>query len=227
MDYKVNVSGGHMILSIPEGVFLVDTGSPQSFSRCECMSFGGVTTSVLSSMTGLDADSLSDYVGVKLDGIIGMDVLANHLLVFDGDRLFVDESPIPESDFSTIGNNTLMGIPVISVQIADRTINAFLDTGAKISYLNSDLLTSNPVEETLNDFYPGIGQFTSDVSTICVQIAGCTVSMRFGRLPSLLQMSLMMGGVQGILGRGLFNAYCVRLEKCGSQVSIAKRTHAQ
>ena len=200
MRYTLDSDGGHMFVPLSEGSFLVDTGSPTSFSRTGTLSFRGQAETVARNALGmLDADKLSGYVGVNVDGLIGMDLLSRHLIVFNGNEMLVDECPVPDSDFSDAGDESFMGIPVISFQIDGRTVKMFVDTGAKVSYLDAALMESFLVEETVRDFYPGFGQFNVDVSTASGEIAGYLFTARFGRLPALLQMTLMMGACRGSL----------------------------
>lgn len=224
MKYEVDCNDGHMFVSVAEGVFLVDTGSPTSFSRSGSLSFAGLLETMPTNAMGMmDADDLSGYVGMAIDGLIGIDVLSRHLLVFDGNSLFVDESPIPDAEFVPLDNDSFMGIPVVPIRVAGRNVKMFLDTGAKISYLDNALLGNARVDATLSEFYPGLGQFSVDVSIVSGEIAGFPMTARFGRLPSLLQTTLTMGGVNGILGHDLFARFQVRLERGVSSVAIAQR----
>lgn len=224
MKYKLDCNGGHMFVSMPEGVFLVDTGSPTSFSRSGRLSFAGRATMVPQSAMGMmEADELSEYVGVSVDGLIGIDILARHMIVFDGGEIFVDECPIPDHAFTDLESADFMGIPVVSIRVAGQKVRMFLDSGAQLSYLDAAYLENYRVDETLPDFYPGIGRFNVDVSAVPCEVAGSHMSARFGRLPALLQVTLLRGCVHGILGRDLFAKFRVRLDANGSSVSIAQR----
>lgn len=227
MRYNLTCKGEHLFVALPEGIFLVDTGSPTSFSRLGRLSFARQTETVPTSAMGmLDADELSGYVGVNVDGLIGMNLLARHMIVFDDDKMFVDECPIPDHDFTLLESDSFMGIPIVSIRIAGQNVKMFLDSGAKLSYLDADYLKSFPVDETLPDFYPGIGRFTVDVSAVPCEIAGFHVPEKFGRLPSILQATLMIGGVHGILGHDFFARFRVGLKAGGSSVLIAQLQEA-
>jgi len=230
MTYEIEEIDGHVVVGLEEGLFLVDTGSPSSFSRRGRVTFAAETVEVGESAMGmLDADGLSKYVGTRLDGIVGMNVLGRHEIVFVTGKMYVDETevvdekgnPIPTESFRSLETEDFMGIPVVGVEIAGRSASVFVDTGAKVSYLDPKRLEGCPVEETLHDFYPGVGEFDVDVSSVECALSGWTLTARFGRLPPLLQMSLMMGGVDGILGHDLFAAFAVRLGVGGKPMSIA------
>ncbi|MBQ3288372.1 MAG: hypothetical protein IJH50_03065 [Kiritimatiellae bacterium] len=73
--------------------------------------------------------------------------------------------------------------------------------------------------EWRRDFYPGVGEFDVDVSMASCTLGSLPLKAKFGRLPALLQTTLMMGGVDGILGHDLFSAYDVRVDH-GHTVAI-------
>lgn len=230
MKYETFEFDGHIAIDLEEGRFLIDSGSPTTFSRSGNITFAGKTVDVSTSVMGmLDADGLSSYVGTRLDGIVGMDLLSSHNVAFVPGWFYVDEAEIvdgagrviPESSFVLLATDDFMGIPVVDIEVGGRNVRAFVDTGAKISYLNTEMLSGVAVEETLHDFYPGIGEFDVEVSSLACSLNGWTLKTRFGRLPSLLQMTLMMGGVDGIIGHDLFARCAVRLGVGGRPVSFA------
>ncbi|MGN0844343.1 MAG: hypothetical protein ACI4QT_03885 [Kiritimatiellia bacterium] len=224
MKCDLKLFDGHIIANLADGDFLIDTGSLESFSRTGSLIFCGRNENVPKVLMGMvDAEDLSDLVGIALDGLIGMDILSQHSIVFAGEEMFVDECPIPDEGFSIIGENSFMGIPMASLKLNEHFVKVFIDTGAKISYLAPPLLEAYGVEETLQDFYPGLGRFSVDLSSVRFEIAGFPMTGKFGRLPPMLQMTLTMGGAQGILGHDLFSHFLVRLEKGASTVSIARR----
>jgi hypothetical protein len=220
---------GHMLVNLHQGRFLVDTGSPTSFARGGRVSFGGNTEDVADSALGmLDTDTLSRYVGTQLDGLLGMDILGRHRLTFMREKLFVGDGtaengagvPIREDSLIALDTDDFMGIPVVSINVNKHPVRMFVDTGAKISYLDASTLSGFQIEETLHDFYPGVGEFNVGVSAVWADLNGWPLHAKFSRLPPLLQMTLMMGGVDGILGRDLFTSYFIRIGRGGKPVSF-------
>jgi hypothetical protein len=61
----------------------------------------------------------------------------------------------------------------------------------------------HPQAGSLADFYPGFGPFETDTYDVPIALAGLQWRERCGRLPGLLGMTLMLGGVHGILGNAL------------------------
>ena len=226
IKYELRLHDGHMMISLVEGIFIIDTGAPTSFSRRGKLSFGGRQIDVpINAMGMLDADTLSGYVGTRLDGLIGMDVLKKFKLTFFArSTLFVEKSggddnsiaPISDSSFLPLETNDFMGIPVVSMKVDKRPVRMFVDTGAKVSYLDPQMLVDFKVEGTIHDFYPGVGEFDVDISTVWCDLNGWPFPAKFGRLPALLQMTLMFGGVDGIIGHDIFDSYTIRFE-CGGR----------
>lgn len=220
---EIQEISGHMFVTLVEGRFIVDTGSPTSFARGGKITFSGNTVDVATSAMGmLDADELSGYVGANLHGLIGMDILREYCLTFVGNRLLIDEDGHPDDGYVALPTDSFMGIPVVTTSVNDRDVKAFVDTGGKIFYLNPEFLKEFPVEETVHDFYPGLGEFDVDVSIASCSLAGLPLKAKFGSLPTLLQMTLMIGGVDGILGHDLFGAYDVRVDH-GCALAIRPR----
>ena len=215
MNYAIEAFDGHVLVALPEGRFLIDTGSPLSFARTRRATFGGMETDLAPSLSGLDADGLSRLVGTSLDGLIGMDVLGRFVVTFGRSELSVDEGAPSEPDpaFTELETDGVMGIPVVAVLANGRTARMFVDSGAKLSYLAPERLAGLPVEETLRDFYPGIGEFDVEASTAGCELGGQSFRAKFGRPPALVRMMLSGSGVDGILGRDLFAVFAVRLAR--------------
>lgn len=98
-----------------------------------------------------------------------------------------------------------MGIPIIPVTIAGETFRLFFDTGAQVSYLQDDALDTFPSAGVMQDFYPGFGEFETETHHVPISLGSLTETLRCGRLPGLLGMSLMMADAQGILGNAILH----------------------
>ncbi len=213
MNYAIEPFDGHVLVALPEGRFLVDTGSPQSFARSGRATFGETATNLASVFQGrLDASELSRLVGTPLDGLLGMDVLGRHVVTFGRNELSVDEAE-PDLAFAELETGRIEGIPVVAALANGRTARMFVDSGAKISYLAPERLSGLPVEETLRDFYLGAGEFDVEVSSAGCELGGHPFRAKFGRPPALVRMTLSGCGVDGILGRDLFASFAVRLAR--------------
>ena len=89
-------------------------------------------------------------------GLLGADVLGRFDFVFDMPSGHVDLSK-EHVDFGghLVELETLMGVPIVTVRVGSRHLRMFLDTGAQISYLETEALSTFPTAGTISDFYPG------------------------------------------------------------------------
>ena len=93
-----------------------------------------------------------------------------------------------------------MGIPIVTARIAGRERRMFFDTGAQVSFFQHESLADFPPDGEIEDFYPGFGEFRSATHTVELELGLAVYQLRCGTLPGLLGMTLMMAGVEGIVG---------------------------
>jgi hypothetical protein len=198
---SLEIQKGHMFVQVGGDKLLLDTGGPMSFCTSESILLAGQQFSVESSYMGLTPDALSQFIDVPTAGLLGSDILNAFDIIIDAlkgkilatkDELHFDGNPIPLDEF--------MGIPILSTRINDTEFRMFFDTGAQISYLQDEMLSSFPNADEMTDFYPGIGQFKTNTHNIDSIVGESAFTIRCGRLPDLLGMALMMAETQGILG---------------------------
>lgn len=153
------------------------------------------------SYMGLTAQVLSSYVGRETDGILGADNLNQFDVLIDLPKSRVCFSSVPlECDGEILPLDFCMGVPILESTVCGNPVKMFFDTGAQISYLQDDCLSSFPAEGSLTDFYPGIGQFSTDTFRTPIRLGRMDCQLRCGRLPPLLGMTLMLAGAAGIIG---------------------------
>ena len=80
---------------------------------------------------------------------------------------------------------------------------------AQISYFQGAALTTFPAAGPVTDFYPGVGQFQTETYMVSAAIGNATYTHRFGSLPGLLGMTLMMAGSAGIIGNEILRTRAV------------------
>ena len=154
---------------------------------------------------GLDAKTLSENLKLECSGLIGTDVLnqfdwifdlENKLLAFDSANLMLSGDTLP--------TRLLMGVPIINVLVSDDKHDMFFDTGAQVSYLQSDALSSFPDAGIMADFYPTFGEFETPTHKVPMSLGSSHSILRCGRLPSVLAVTLMAAGTTGIVGNEVF-----------------------
>jgi hypothetical protein len=152
-------------------------------------------------------------LGTEITTLIGADILSNYKVLFDYQNGVVSFS---KDEINSLGNETnissFMSIPIIELTVDRQKLLLFLDTGAKLSYLDSDFTAQHNSIGTEEDFYPGIGNFETDCYEILTSFSNKEFKVKYGNLPTLLQMTLMLGGTNGIIGFDFFNNFKVCLD---------------
>lgn len=162
---------------------------------------------------GITISKLSELLGMEITTLLGADILCQFSVMFDYKNKKVEfssqEIPFNGSEVSVSG---YMGIPIVELSIDNQALKFFLDTGAKLSYLSENITSRYESSSTEYDFYPGAGNFETNCFEIPTRIEVNEFMVKYGNLPSLLQMSLMVGGTDGIIGFDFFNNFTVLLE---------------
>ena len=203
-EYRLELVDGHLIADTG-GRFLLDTGSPVSFSATGRVNWGGRDRELPTSALGLDAAELSHLVGEPLDGLVGGDLLGLHPFTIDLERsvLAVDEAG-SDRDTTELPIRLVLGVPLATLELDGTPTQTCIDTGAKLSYLEAARLDGREAVDETDDFYPGYGTFRTPVYEIAVCIADSELTMRAGSLPEALSGMLGMLGIAAILGTDLF-----------------------
>lgn len=197
------ISEGHIFAKLDGGLWLVDTGAPTSFGAGE-FQLDGRNFRPASSYAGLTAESLSDLVRIPCTGLIGADILKQFDHLFDCSKgIWSISTEELEAEGNTITLEHFMGIPIAAAEIAGDRHRVFFDTGAQLSYLQSDSIGNFPLAGRTEDFYPGVGRFETETNMVEMDLGGQTYNLRCGRLPELLGATLMMAGTSGIVGNAV------------------------
>ena len=200
-QYSLSLQNGHIYLKLDAGYWLFDTGAPNSFGSEPSIAIEGVDIGISSSYMGMDLSTLQQSLGIECKGLLGADVLSefDFLLDLQDEVAIISKGQIQHDGIDTTMEE-FMGIPIVSVIIEEQPFNMFFDTGAQISYLQDDLLETFPEVGTFRDFYPGFGEFDTDTYQVGLAIEGLDFSLKCGKLPLLLGMTLAMGETHGIVG---------------------------
>jgi hypothetical protein len=201
---------GHIIAIVGQFRLLIDTGAPSSVADSSPLAFAGRPWQTQMSYMGVSPESLSTSVGTPINALIGTDILNQYDIVIDPTthalNLSEDELPLVGPSLEL---DNFMGIPVIEATVGDDSVRMFFDTGAKLSYLDSDRTNAFQSAGTESDFYPGFGEFSTNAYDIPIILAAETIVLRVGNLPQLLQMTLMMADTAGILGTAILQTHKV------------------
>ncbi|SFV77428.1 hypothetical protein MNB_SUP05-10-382 [hydrothermal vent metagenome] len=201
---KLTLIESHLYVRLFGEDWLLDTGAPSSFGAIDSIVINNQTFELLDDYLGLDAEQLSELTKNKVFGLIGVDILNQFYVVMDlANEKIVFSNKTVAMDGNTLGMNDFMGIPIIKVGIDGADKSMFFDTGAQISYWNDEGLKSYQPIDVMNDFYPGFGEFQTNVYIANMALGNEEFSIRCGVLPSMLALSLSMGGTEGIIGNEL------------------------
>jgi len=208
--YKYEFVDGHIIAVVDQVRFLIDTGAPFSVADASPIEFAGGSYRAQKTYMGISPESLSTSVGTSIDALVGADILNRYDIFIDSttQTLDVSENELPLAG-QALELDDVMGIPIVEVMFGEDKVRMFFDTGAKLSYLDPERINGFESVGTETDFYPGFGEFSTNVYNIPIMLAAETVALRVGILPALLQMSLMMADTGGILGTAILHTHKV------------------
>lgn len=195
---------GHLFIELSGELWVFDTGAPNSFGASPNLTIAGEQFNLNGSYLGLDAELLSQFVGVNCVGLLGADVLSrfDHIVDIPRGALTMSTDELSHSG-QTVPLDEFMGIPIVTARIGDQDYRMFFDTGAQVSYFQDDLLATFPPSGVVSDFYPGVGQFETDTFMVPFVLGEEAFTLRCGQLPDLLGMTLQMASVKGIVGNAI------------------------
>lgn len=207
-EFSLVMEHGHLFMSDGQGGwFVVDTGTPTTVYESNQLHFMDRVHPVQTSFAGLTLDSLRDFIPnatKNIVGLLGNDVMANYWVEFDtqaGVAIFGEgEAPIRENTFTYLD---LMSVPLVNIEVDGHHLNAFLDSGANLSYVKSAVSADWELLGVKQDFYPMYGSFESPHFIRETIVKGKTMDVNYGNLPGILNATLSMG-VDAILGVDLF-----------------------
>jgi hypothetical protein len=155
-EYRLELLDGHLIAETG-GRFLLDTGSPVSFSTTGRVDWGGRARELPTSALGLDAAELSHLVGEPLDGLVGGDLLGLHPFTIDLERSVcaVDEGG-SDRDTAELPIRLVLGVPLATLELDGVPTQTCIDTGAKLSYLEATRLDGREAVDPMTST-PGTG----------------------------------------------------------------------
>lgn len=211
--FQINLFKGHPIIKDAENIMFIDTGAPSTIHVANSLFFCSDNFNCLTNYMGLTVQKISEMLGTEITTLIGADILSNFKVLFDYKNEVVAFS---KDETNSLRNETpissFMGIPIIELTVDNQKLKFFLDTGAKLSYLDSELTSQQTSIGREEDFYPGVGKFETECYEILTNLGDKEFNVKYGNLPSLLQLTLMLSGTNGIIGFDFFNNFKVCLD---------------
>ena len=179
------------------------TGAPRSFGNEPVLLLGQPHMLPREAVPGVTTETISQYLRTRIDAVIGGDILSQYECLIDlvEGRVILSNGSLG-MDGVSLRTPLRLEVPSAEVRIGSRTGIAFLDTGARLSYLDPSMATGMLVARE-KDFFPLLGEFETDVYEMEVELAGLRFTGRFGVLPAALQQQLKALGAQWVIGSEL------------------------
>lgn len=212
--FDINLVEGHLLISDNGNTILVDTGSPMTVHKERKLNFLGREFNTHSSILGNTVGDLSKLAGIEFSTLMGMDILSQYRVVFDYENrkmtFLTEEETGMEGTVYPIADIT--GVKALSMEINGQPLMMAIDTGAPLSYVDR-MITDDfePIGEK-QDFHPMTGRFTTPVFKLEAEFGGKRFTGTYGNLPTLMGMSLKLGGLDGVVGYDFFKSFKVMFD---------------
>ena len=88
--------------------------------------------------------------------------------------------------------------------------------------MNSNFVQGQNVIRVEQDFYPGFGDFKTSIYQLQLELFNQLKKYEFGVLPEFLELSLTMGGTNGIIGNNILINFDLVIDNLQNQIFIKK-----
>ena len=210
--FDIDMYDGHLIFIVDGMKVLVDTGSPVTIGGRNPFMF---MEEEYGCHATLDINGISQLMNYDIDVLMGMDIIKRYYVQTDYKHRQITFSKEPLSVEQMAATPLIrgdMGEVCINLTVKDNTIKLALDTGAKISYIDSAYTEGENRIGIKDDFNPITGHFKTPIFDMEVSIGYSHFPVKFGVLPPLLGMPLQMMGIYGAIGFDFFNAFTVVMD---------------
>ena len=213
----------HMFVDLPEGRWLVDTGSPATFGTPGHVTWGGVQRSVPQQFGPVGIPEIQTHVDSPFVGMIGTDLLNAQDSCWDGpagEFRIGDANVHPEA--TPIEFERLMGVPTLQARIGAHSARCLFDTGAQFGYvLNEQLVEGGIPDGRITDFNPIIGAIDSAAWRAEVGLGATRFTERFGLLSGAAAEMLKIVGIDALIGCSWLHARTVWYQPGLRRISIS------
>ena len=222
--FDVELRNGVPVLDCHGVRAAVVTGAPRSFGNAPVVLLGRRHRLPSQAAPGVTVETISGHLGTRIDAVIGADLLAQHECLIDlAQRRVVFSNGSLGMDGVSLRTPLQMDVPTADVRVGRHTGIAFLDTGARLSYLDPSIASGAPVARE-RDFFPLLGEFETDVYEMEIELAGLRFKGRFGVLPAPLGQQLQALGARWVIGSELLRQFPLLLDLRNHRIMVV---HAQ
>jgi Ca-activated chloride channel family protein len=221
--YDVRLHRGVPVIDCDGAQVAIVTGTPASFGRVPVRLVGQPFHLPSSVVPGVTAESIGQYLGTTIDAVIGGDLLQQFECLIDlGTKRVVLSHGSLGCDGVSLRTPLLLDVPTAEITVGARQGVAFLDTGARLSYIDPAAVTGRPVGRE-KDFFPLVGEFETDVYEAEIELAGLRLRGRFGVLPQPLQQEMAALGAQWVIGSELLQQFPLLLDLQHHRIMIVQQ----
>lgn len=210
----IKLVNDHIMIDDEQGL-VIDTGSPHSFHESGLIKLGGKSIDVANSLPGVLCDYLSKKIGVRVQGIMGVDIIHQYrtLISLKDSLMFIND------DDSSLWQLQSIPLPMnlfgIKIQINGQQARMVVDTAAPVSYINRRYVYGQRSVDTVNDFSPYCGDFEAEIyegeTSMGLSLGDFIYTQRYGIPPPIVSLMLDSLSVDGIIGVDLFKRYRLQL----------------
>lgn len=201
----LEIVANHVLARDGDGVrALIDTGSPGSFGD-RPFKIGGLTSPVLPGTCSMAV--LSAKVGTPIDALLGMDLLGPTPLELP----FVARGSQPRA---TVAVRSIHGLPCVTAHIAGLQVNAIVDTGATVCFVDELPVFTPDVVTPHHDFLgmDGCSDFVVNKQTLPVEVGGQRVEADVAQAPDKVRVLMQRDGFQALIGMSFLRRFHVTLD---------------
>lgn len=189
--YQLYLLNRHLFIDLPEGRALIDTGAPFSSSVTGRLTWQNQNHGVnKGGYMGFTFAKLSAEIGVQVDALLGMDLLAQTTLLFDvAHRTLTAGDEMPAGFVAQPYELAPMSdIPLFTVKLNGLAARVLWDTGAQYGYVtDKKFVAGAKAQRGFKDFSPMFGDLDIPSSyLLAVTLAGHDLLETFGEAPSVL-----------------------------------------
>lgn len=213
----IKLINNHIVIDDGQNLIL-DTGSPYSFHSSGKIHICGKSISVPTSLTSVSSEYLRNNVYDKAEGLLGMDVINEYpfTLSIKDDFVIIGDDVKSYQTLPKLNISPFVGLQLL---INGHHANMIVDSGAKLSYIDSRFTIGLHSIGHEKDFSPYIGEFIIELfncETVLpnLYIGKISYVQKYGTPPPMLSAMLCQLHVDGILGVDFFKQFRLHLREC-------------
>ena len=163
---------------------------------------------------------MASFLGIPSLRMLGLDKLGSYILVdYPKGTIICSDEPIPFEGTSVPLMNGTYNRPYVRMSVAGREVEAYLDTGAAISYLKGLDMTKWPSAGEKEECNQQGDRWTTDTVVIPASIDGHPFEVEFGdeKKNAMFQMAV---DKDAVIGYDFFKSFAVLLNRREMRLSF-------